>query len=63
MLGATSHAISGSDALNILGEGTLKDSDVATLYRRLMSFLLGGLRAPLAGQAVKSKEKTPRKAA
>ena len=47
MLGATSHAISGSDALNLLGEGTLGNSHPEILYERLMTFLLGGLRAPL----------------
>ena len=59
MLGATSHAISGADALNLLGEGTLDNSDAEVLYRRLMSFLLGGLRAPLEDSrpAVKSRRR------
>lgn len=47
MLGATTYAISGADALNLLGGGSLSECDAGTLYRRLMSFLLGGLRAPL----------------
>lgn len=46
MLGAMSYAVSGSDALNMLGG--LDDSDNEALQARLMSFLLGGLRAPLA---------------
>ena len=41
----------------------LDEKDPEALSRRLMPFLLGGLRAPLAGQAVKTKEKSPRKAA
>lgn len=45
MLGAMSYAISGSDALNILGG--LDDSDSKALHARLMGFLIGGLRAPL----------------
>lgn len=45
MLGAMSYAISGSDALNILGG--LDDSNTKELHARLMSFLIGGLRAPL----------------
>jgi AcrR family transcriptional regulator len=62
MLGATSHAISGSDALNLLGEGTLNSSDPNTLYARLMSFLLGGLRAPLP-ETTAAGTKPQRKAA
>ncbi|MBP9713495.1 MAG: TetR family transcriptional regulator [Sterolibacterium sp.] len=45
MLGAMSYAISGSDALNVLGG--LDDSNTGALHARLMSFLIGGLRAPL----------------
>jgi AcrR family transcriptional regulator len=47
MLGAMSYAVSGSDSLNLLGEGMLDDTDPEVLHARLMSFLLGGLRAPL----------------
>ena len=47
MLGATAHAIAGSDALNLLGDEMIAAADNDTLYARLMSFLLGGLRAPL----------------
>ncbi len=45
MLGAMSYAISGSDALNVLGG--LDDSDSNALHARVMSFLIGGLRSPL----------------
>lgn len=45
MLGALSYAISGADALQILGG--VDDSDNEALYARLLSFLIGGLRAPL----------------
>lgn len=47
MLGAMSYAISGADALHIVDEGMLADTDAEALYARLMSFLIGGLRAPL----------------
>lgn len=45
MLGAMSYAISGADALHILGG--IDDSGSEALSARLMSFLIGGLRAPL----------------
>ena len=63
MLGAMSYAIAGTDALQLVAEYELDEKDPEALARRLMPFLLGGLRAPLAGQAVKTKEKNPRKAA
>ncbi len=63
MLGAMSYAIAGTDALQLVAECELDEKDPEALARRLMPFLLGGLRAPLAGQAVKTKEKNPRKAA
>jgi len=47
MLGAVSYAISGTDALHIVAEDALDDSDAEALYARLMSFMIGGLRAPL----------------
>ncbi|MCX7141304.1 MAG: TetR family transcriptional regulator [Proteobacteria bacterium] len=47
MLGAMSYAISGADTLHILSEDALDDGDTEALYARLMSFMLGGLRAPL----------------
>ncbi|WVT85300.1 TetR family transcriptional regulator [Dechloromonas sp. ZY10] len=51
MLGATSYAIAGTDALRLVTDWQIEDE--ATMDRldhllpRLMSFLLGGLRAPL----------------
>ena len=47
MLGAMSYAISGADALHMVAEEALDDSDPEALYARLMSFMIGGLRAPL----------------
>ena len=47
MMGAMSYAIAGTDALQLLA-GKFDDEDPARLASRLMSFLLGGLRAPLA---------------
>jgi AcrR family transcriptional regulator len=52
MLGATSYAIAGTDALQLVTDWKTKkkkdsDSSAAYLQARLMSFLLGGLRAPL----------------
>ncbi|MBX3680469.1 TetR/AcrR family transcriptional regulator [Cognatazoarcus halotolerans] len=46
MMGATSYAIAGTDALQLFA-GKFDDSDPARLVPRLMSFLLGGLRGPL----------------
>ena len=45
MMGALSYAVSGTDALQLLGP--IDDTDPEALYARLMSFLIGGLRAPL----------------
>jgi len=50
MLGATSYAIAGTDALRLVTDWQLGRSErdaPARLLPRLMSFLLGGLRAPL----------------
>ncbi len=50
MLGATSYAIAGTDTLRMVTDwqtGPAGD-DMERLLPRLMSFLLGGLRAPLA---------------
>jgi AcrR family transcriptional regulator len=47
MMGAMSYALTGTDALHIVAEDALDDSDSDALYARLMSFMLGGLRAPL----------------
>lgn len=46
MMGATSYAIAGTDALQLFA-GRFDDNDPARMLPRLMSFLLGGLRAPL----------------
>lgn len=51
MLGATSYAIVGTDVLRLAMGWSLEDSDPThdpeRTLQRLMSFLLGGLRAPL----------------
>ena len=51
MLGATSYAIAGTDALRLVTDWKIEDLDTVDrndrLVPRLMSFLLGGLRAPL----------------
>ncbi len=69
MLGAMSYAISGTDALQLVSDTRLDEHDPEALARRLMPFLLGGLRAPLgklpterpAGPAVKRK-RAPKRA-
>ena len=58
MLGAWSYAVSGADALNLLGDGRLEASDATTLRDRLMSFLLGGLRAPFPASPVPAVAQT-----
>lgn len=57
MLGAVSYAISGTDALHIVAEDALDDSDAEALYARLMSFMLGGLRAPLPALPARSAKR------
>lgn len=51
MLGATSYAIAGTDALRLVTDWQIEAEDstdrLDRLLPRLMSFLLGGLRAPL----------------
>ena len=51
MLGAMSYAIAGTDALRLVTDWKIEDLDTVDrndrLVPRLMSFLLGGLRAPL----------------
>ncbi|MDO9600603.1 MAG: TetR/AcrR family transcriptional regulator [Azoarcus sp.] len=47
MMGAMSYAIAGTDSLQLFA-GSFDDADPQRLMPRLMSFLLGGLRAPLA---------------
>jgi AcrR family transcriptional regulator len=59
MLGAMSYAIAGADALHIVAEDALDDGDTEALYARLMSFMLGGLRAPLPTLPARSA-KSPR---
>lgn len=66
MLGAMSYAVSGADAINVVGEGKLEfggAGDPDALYARLMSFLIGGLRAPLPEIPAKQSKKPQRKAA
>ncbi len=64
MMGAMSYALSGTDALHIVAEDALDDSDAEALYARLMSFMLGGLRAPLpAPRAEPAKRPRLRKSA
>jgi hypothetical protein len=65
MLGAMSYAVSGADAIKVVGEDKLdldNDRETDALYARLMSFLIGGLRAPLPDAPAKQARK-PRKAA
>ncbi len=59
MLGAMAYAISGADALHIVAGGALDDGDTEAMYARLMSFMLGGLRAPLPTLPARSA-KSPR---
>lgn len=51
MLGATSYAIAGTDALRLVTDWQIEEEDsvdrLDRLVPRLMSFLLGGLRSPL----------------
>ena len=51
MLGATSYAIAGTDALRLVTDWQIEEADavdrIDRLVPRLMSFLLGGLRSPL----------------
>jgi hypothetical protein len=50
MLGATSYAIAGTDALELVTDWQVSETETSQaekLLPRLMSFLLGGLRAPL----------------
>jgi len=61
MLGAMSYAISGADALHIVAEAPIEESDSDDLYARLMSFLIGGLRAPLPEPLTKSSRSANRK--
>lgn len=60
MLGATSYAIAGTDALKLVTDWQTGDAGDASdlLQPRLMSFLLGGLRAPLPNFAHSHNEET-----
>ncbi|PTD95950.1 TetR/AcrR family transcriptional regulator [Pseudothauera lacus] len=62
MMGAMSYAIAGTDALQLFA-GKFDDADPARLLPRLMSFLLGGLRAPLAEYAARPAGRRGRSAA
>lgn len=63
MLGATSYAIAGTDALRLVTDWQTEAADDGTdrLLPRLMSFLLGGLRAPLPEPPAKPKQRSRRK--
>ncbi|MGE5468212.1 MAG: TetR/AcrR family transcriptional regulator [Ignavibacteria bacterium] len=66
MLGAMSYAVSGADAISVVGEDKLdldSERETEALYARLMSFLIGGLRAPLPEIPAKQSKKPHRKAA
>jgi len=54
MLGAMSYAIAGVDALHVVHDANLDESDSEALYARLMSFMIGGLRAPLPKLSARS---------
>lgn len=54
MLGAMAYALAGTDSLQIVA-GTSGEEDPAAVSRRLMAFLLGGLRAPLPEAEVRDK--------
>lgn len=62
MMGAMSYAIAGTDSLQLFA-GNFDDADPQRLMPRLMSFLLGGLRAPLAGFAEGALQAGDREAA
>lgn len=47
MFGSVSYALAGTDALQLIAGLEPEDNHAAALAPRLMSFLLGGLRAPL----------------
>lgn len=58
MFGAMSYAIAGTDALNLVA-GFETENDPEALAPRLMSFLLGGLRAPLPELPAAGRSGTP----
>lgn len=55
MLGAMSYALAGTDALR-LAAGLAGEDEPRAIAPRLMSFLLGGLRAPLPGKSAEAAE-------
>ncbi|MFH1605650.1 MAG: TetR family transcriptional regulator [Pseudomonadota bacterium] len=57
MLGAMSYAISGADALHVVHGANLDEGDSEALYARLMSFMIGGLRAPLPKLSARSTKR------
>lgn len=68
MLGATSYAIAGTDALRLVTDWQIEEADrqdrMDRLLPRLMSFLLGGLRSPLPQfDSQENTEEQPSKAA
>jgi AcrR family transcriptional regulator len=67
MLGATSYAIAGTDALRVVTDWGIEEGDsvdrLDRLLPRLMSFLLGGLRAPLPQFAAAAGEQQAARAA
>ena len=63
MQGALAYAVSGADVLNVLGEGQLDANDADALHARLMSFLIGGLRAPLPELPARPSNQPPAEAA
>jgi AcrR family transcriptional regulator len=56
MVGAMSYALSGADTLQLIG-GAPPDDAPEALTARLMSFLVGGLRAPLPELPAKTRKK------
>jgi AcrR family transcriptional regulator len=72
MLGAMSYALSGADVLKLAANARIPEHDPAAIGPRLMSFLLGGLRAPLPqeatrgvanGKVIRARPRAPRKVA
>jgi hypothetical protein len=64
MLGATSYAIAGTDALRLVADWEIEALDAVTrrsLVPRLMSFLLGRLRAPLPVEEASAVATEPHK--
>lgn len=61
MLGAVSYALAGTDALELVAHCDIDERDAAAaLAPRLMSFLLGGLRAPLPASCASRAASEPK---